>query len=104
VGSFFCFGVHAGLIRCGSRFHSSYKKLTVPVNAKRFPSPPAPLPEFLDLAKNGVSVDRHLFRPKLSGSILRNEYGNHCVYWKIRREWSRYRWGAAVGEGNFLPR
>jgi hypothetical protein len=36
--------------------HSSYKKLTVPVNAKRFPSPPAPLPEFLDLAKDGVSA------------------------------------------------
>jgi hypothetical protein len=35
---------------------SSYKKLTVPVNAKRFPPPPAPLLEFLDLAKNGVSA------------------------------------------------
>ncbi|MGA9477461.1 MAG: hypothetical protein WBV21_06760, partial [Desulfobacterales bacterium] len=59
---------------------SSYKKLTVPVNAKRFPSPPAPLRLFFDLAESGTFPDRDpIF-------MLRNEYGKHCVYWKIRRE------------------
>jgi len=62
-----------GRKRNGQRlaFFSFYKKLLVPVNTQRSPSSSVPLLDFLDLAKNGASPDRNLFRPKLMDSRFR---------------------------------